>query len=158
LKPDVSSISLASSTERPATHRDDGRLDEHHAEHGAVLEAERLQHAELSRPLADRHHHRVGRDEQDREHDREADRAARTAGCRTCSRSRPERLLCLGWRRRGGIHEHRVDRLGDVRRADRGRSARARTARSAPCPPMPFVQVFPVEVQHPSPIDFFFAA
>ena len=59
--------------ERSAQRRDEEGLGEHERQHEAVGEADRLQHRELARALADRDRHGVAGDEQQREEDDGAD-------------------------------------------------------------------------------------
>ena len=58
-----------------AGQRDEAGLHHDQPEERAVGEADRLEHRDLAGPLARAHHHRVGGDQQDREHHRQADRA-----------------------------------------------------------------------------------
>mgnify|MGYP003693860781 CR=1 FL=1 len=57
----------------PADDSERQRLAEDQREHQAARKSQRLQHRDLLAPLADRHAHRVRRDEQDREGHRQAD-------------------------------------------------------------------------------------
>ena len=58
---------------RPPRPGDEDRLGQHQEQHQLLAEADRLEHGDLGGPLAHRHRHRIARDAEQREDDRQAD-------------------------------------------------------------------------------------